>query len=236
MKLPLLLGALTLLAAPLFAADATPKDEVTAAAKALADQPNYTWRTTVEVPEDAQFRPGPTDGKTEKDGHTQLTVSFGGNETKIITKGDKAALTNQDGDWQSAAELENEQGPGRFMAMMARGVQVPAEQAKEIAGQAKELKRDGDVIAGDLTEEGAKSLMRFRRRGAGGDGPTISGAKGSVKFWVKDGTLTKYEFKVTGTMDFNGNEFDMDRKTTVEIKDVGTTKVEVPEAAKKKLT
>lgn len=236
MKFPLLLGALTLLAVPLFAADATPKDEVAAAAKALADQPNYTWRTTVEVPPDAQFRPGPTDGKTEKDGFTQLTVSFGGNETKIFTKGDKAALTNQDGDWQSAAELENEQGPGRFMAMMARGVQVPAEQAKELAGQAKELKRDGDVIAGELTEEGAKGLMRFRRRGAGGDGPAISGAKGSVKFWLKDGALTKYEFKVTGTMEFNGNEFDVDRKTTVEIKDVGTTKVEVPEAAKKKLT
>jgi hypothetical protein len=37
-------------------------------------------------------------------------------------------------------------------------------------------------------------------------------------------------------MDFNGNEIDLDRTTTVEVKDVGTTKVEVPEAAKKKLS
>ena len=53
---------------------------------------------------------------------------------------------------------------------------------------------------------------------------------------VKDGALVKYEFHVTGTVSFNGNDFDSDRDTTVEIKDVGATKVEVPEAAKKKLS
>jgi hypothetical protein len=63
----------------------------------------------------------------------------------------------------------------------------------------------------------------------------VSEAKGSVKFWLKDGTLSKYETKVSGKINFNGNERDVDRTTTVEIKDVGTTKVEVPEEAKKKL-
>ena len=53
---------------------------------------------------------------------------------------------------------------------------------------------------------------------------------------VKDGTLTKYEFKVKGKMSFNGNDIDQDRTTTVVIKDVGTTKVTVPEEAKKKLS
>ena len=57
-----------------------------------------------------------------------------------------------------------------------------------------------------------------------------------MKFWLKDGLLTKYEFNVKGTMSFNGNEFDNDRTTTVEIKNVGSTKVEVPEEAKKKLS
>jgi hypothetical protein len=36
-------------------------------------------------------------------------------------------------------------------------------------------------------------------------------------------------------VDFGGNEVEVDRTTTVEIKDVGTTKVQMPEAAKKKL-
>jgi hypothetical protein len=219
--------------AMLFAADA--KEEVTAAARKLGEQANYTWKTTVAVPESAQIRPGPTDGKTEKDGFTHVKMSFRDNPVEIVKKGDKAAFTNQDGGWQTLAEAEGQEGRGRFMVGMVRGLRAPVEQATEIAAGAKELKKDGDVIAGDLTEDAAKTLMRFRR-GGGGEGPAISGAKGSAKFWIKDGVLTKYEFKVSGKMDFNGNEIDMDRTTTVEIKDVGATKVEVPEAAKKKLS
>src|SRR5688572_17421786 len=235
MKKTILTLAITMLAAPLFAADA--KEEVTAAAKKLGEKANYGWRTTVVVPESAQFKPGPTDGKTEKDGLTHIKMTFGDNTTEIAKKGDKAAFTNRDGEWQSLAEAEGEEGRGRFMVGMVRGLRAPAEQAAEIAAGAKELKKDGDAFAGDLTEEAAKTLMRFRRGGGGGgDGPAISGAKGSAKFWVKDGVLTKYEFKLSGKMDFNGNEVDLDRTTTVEVKDVGTTKVEVPEGAKKKLS
>ena len=39
-----------------------------------------------------------------------------------------------------------------------------------------------------------------------------------------------------GTISFNGNDVDIDRTTTVEIKDVGSTKVDVPEEANKKLS
>ena len=99
----------------------------------------------------------------------------------------------------------------------------------------KDLKKDGDAYSSELTEEGAKALLTFRPRGGGGEGPTASEAKGSIKFWLKEGVLSKYEFKVTGKVNFNGNDRDVDRTTTVEIKDVGTTKVEVPEEAKKKL-
>jgi hypothetical protein len=134
-----------------------------------------------------------------------------------------------------ASELENAEGPGRFRAMMARNFRAPAAQATEILAGVKDLKKEGDSFSGDLTEEGAKKLLSFRGR-AGGEGPTVTNPKGSAKFWVKDGTLVKYEFHVTGTISFNGNDFDSDRDTTVEIKDVGATKVEVPEEAKKKLS
>ena len=76
----------------------------------------------------------------------------------------------------------------------------------------------------------------FRRRGSAGDGPAVSNPKGSVKFWIKDGALTKYEFKVQGKVTFNNNDMDVDRTTTTEVKDIGTTKVTVPEEAKKKLS
>jgi hypothetical protein len=47
--------------------------------------------------------------------------------------------------------------------------------------------------------------------------------------------LVKYQTHVTGTVSFNGTDRDVDRTTTTEIKDVGTTKIEVPDDAKKKL-
>jgi hypothetical protein len=230
MKKILLLSALTLAVGSLVAADSSPKDDVTSASKKLGGQTNYTWKTTVIVPEDAQFKPGPTDGKTEKDGFTLVKMSFFDNPLQIAFKGKKGVFTDQDGAWQ--VPDENAEGPGRFMGMMIQNFQMPAEEAAELATFAKELKKDGDVYSSDLTEEGAKAKLTFRRGGGG----TVTNPKGSVKFWVKDGALTKYEFKVKGTVNWNGNDFENDRTTTVEIKDVGTTKVEVPEDAKKKLS
>ena len=66
MKRNLMFGILVLLAGPLLAADSTPKDEVTGAAKKLADAGGYSWKTTVETT-GGRFRPGPTEGKLSKD-------------------------------------------------------------------------------------------------------------------------------------------------------------------------
>jgi len=233
MKKQLLIGALAMLAGSLLAADSSPKDDVTNAAKKLGDSANYSWRTTVVVPEDAQFKPGPTDGKTEKGGLTYVKLAFGDNTAEFVKKGADAALTSPDGGWQSITNVDSSEGPGRFMAGMVRNFKTPDAQAVQLAGGAKEIKKDGDVYASDLTEDGAKAMMTFG--GRRGNGPNITNPSGSVKFWVKDGVLTKYEFKVKGTMSFNGNDIDVDRDTTVEIKDVGTTKMDAPDEAKKLL-
>src|SRR5262249_15586003 len=143
----------------LIAADA--KDDVLAAAKKLATQPNYAWKTTVVVPESAQFKPGPTEGKTEKDGFTYLTLSFGDNITEVALKGEKAVVTNQDGDWKLASDLENAEGRERFLGRMVRNFKTPATQASDLVAEAKEIKKEGDVYSGELTEEGAKKQFRF---------------------------------------------------------------------------
>lgn len=230
MKKSMLFTTLAFLAVSLYAAETSPKDEVTAAAKKLADKPNYSWKQTVVVPESAQFRPGPTEGKTEKDGLTHLTWSFNDNVGHGVVKGDKGAATDPDGSWQSLAELENSEGFGRFTARRLRNLKTPVLQVIDLANATTGLKKDGDAYAGELTAEGAAAQLRF--------GPTseVSNAKGSVKFWLKDGMLSKYEIKVKGTVKFNDNEFENDRTTTIEIKDVGTTKVTVPDEAKRKLS
>jgi hypothetical protein len=217
---------------------AAPKEEVIAAAKKLAEAPNYTWKTTIAVPE-GQFGGGSSDGKADKDGTVLLTQTRRDTMTETVIKGEKAAMTNRDGDWESLSEVEaNTEGFGRFRAAMVRNFKAPATQAQDLANAAKELKKDGDVISGELTEEGAKQFMSFggRRGGGGAEGPTVNKAAGSVKFWVKDGVLTKYEYKVKGSINFGGEDRDVDRTSTTEISKVGETKIVVPEAAKKKLS
>lgn len=231
MKTKVLCSALILLAGSLFA-DSTPGDDITNAVNALAAQPSYSWKATTVVPESSQFKPGPTTGKTEKDGYTDVTLSMRGNTTEFIGKGDKIAINTPDNGWQSIADLESDQGQGRFLAMMARNFKPPTSQAATIAAGVSELKKGDDAISGDLTEAGAKTLLSFGGR-RGGNGAQVSNAKGSAKFWIKDGSLAKYEFHVTGTVSFNGNDRDVDRDTTVEISDVGSTKVTVPDDAMK---
>ncbi len=234
MKTNILFGTVALVAGSLIAADS--KDDVKSAAKQLADKSNYSWKTTVESTGGGggRGRPGPTEGKTEKDGFTVLAITRGDNTIEAVLKGGKGAVKTQDG-WKSLSEAADEgQGnAGRFFARMLQNYKVPAAQAEDLASKAKELKKTDDAYAGELTEEGAKELFTFGR--PGGNAPAVSGAKGSVKFWLKDGVLSKYEFRLQGKVNRDGSETDVDRTSTVEIKDVGSTKVEVPEGAKNKL-
>ncbi len=232
MKALLLIGLTLATAVGLRAADASPKQTVLTAAKKLAEQPNYTWRTTIVVPDDAPFKPGPTDGKAEKGGIAWFSMSFFDNSLQAVVKGTNGAA-EMEGTWKSVEELEKEEGPPQFVALIVRNLRTPAKESADLAGYTKALTKDGDAYVSELTEEGAKAMQTFRMRDEGGS--TVSGAQGSVKFWLKDGALTKYEFKLKGTISFNGNDFPNERTTTVEIKDVGSTKLGLPEAARKKV-
>lgn len=226
MKTRILLSALLVLPQVLDAADPNPKDEVAAAAAKLADKASYSWTTKVTVPEGAQFPGGTIEGETEKAGLTHIAMSFGGNTSQAVMQGSKAAVSGPDGGWQSISEIESAEGPARFLARVIRNFKAPSAQATELAAATKELKLNDGTYSGDLTEAGAKAQFRFG---------TVNNPKGWVKFWVKDGVLTKYEFKVQGKVEFNGNESEIERTTSVEIKKIDATKVEVPEDARKKL-
>jgi hypothetical protein len=236
MKSLLACSATLLAAASLLAAD---KDDVKDAAKKLANTDNYSWTSKMES---SQFTPGPSHGKVQKDGLVWQDFTMQDNTVEAFAKEGKGAIKTEDG-WQSLDEAAKDDGGGggfnfnRFLAMRLKNFKAPAVQAEEIANTTKDLTKVGDLYAGDLTEEGAKSLMTFGRRGGQGQGPEISNAKGSVKFWIKDGVITKYQTKVSGTMKTrDGDDRDIDRTTTVEIKDIGATKITVPDEVQKKMT
>lgn len=231
MKRKLLFGMFVLLAGALVTVQADPKDEATAAAKKLGEQANYSWKSEF----DSGNFSGSTEGKTEREGLTSLSMSFGDNTTEAVLQGSKGAVKLPDQEWQSLSELASstEQGRGRFMVRRLQTFKGPAAELQDLVSKTKDLAKDGDTYSGDLTEAGAKDLLTFRRRG-NSNGP--ANAKGSLKIWTKDGMVSKYQVKLQGTVNFNGEDRDIDRTTTTEIKEVGTTKVTVPDAAKSKLS
>jgi hypothetical protein len=233
MKENVLFGAIALLAGSLLAADSNPQDAVKDAAKSLGAKDNYSWKTTIDFGGDTV---GTIEGKTEKGGATFLALSRGDQGMDAVLKGGKGVLKLEEG-WKTVSEVaedSGQQGAPRMVARILQDFKAPAEEAADLAGKTKELKLADGVYAGDLTADAIKDRLRFGRR-SGGDAPNVSGAKGSVKFWLKDGSIAKYEFSVQGTVTFNGNDRDVDLKNAVVIKDVGTTKVTVPEEAAKKL-
>ncbi len=167
--------------------------------------------------------------------------------SKLWYKGTNSAMNNGQDGWQTAEEMAAANGGGGGGGFrgggFARFVRAPATSATDVLKDVKEIKQDGDAYVADLTEDGAKSLAspfgRGRRGGGGGGGgftpPEVTDAKGTVKFWIKDGKLSRYQFKVTGkTTNRDGDPVDLDRTTTVEIKDIGSTKINVPDDVLKK--
>jgi hypothetical protein len=223
---------LAMAAGSLLAADSGPKDDIIAAAKKLAQQ-GYSWKMTLE----GNFS-NTSEGKTDKDGLVQLTLNFNNNTAQVFLKGEKGAVKLQDQDWQSMADLtsaDGGQGRGRFMGRMLRNYKAPAAQIEEIAGKTKEINKEGDVYSAELTEAGAKDQLAFGGR-RGGNASEATNAKGSLRVSIKDGLVSKYELRLQGTMTINGEDRDINRMITIEIKDVGKTNLEVPDEAKQKLS
>jgi hypothetical protein len=249
MKRNAILAAAMFAASSLMAADV--KDDVSNAVKALGDTGNYSWTQNVDDPNN-QFLAGTSEGKT-KDGMIYTSRDFNGNTFEILVKGTNGAMNRGQGDgWQTPEEMAANNGGGGggggrggFMrGGFARFVRTPTTQVTDVLKDVQGLKQDGDAYVGDLTDDGAKTLaqpFRGRRGGGGGGGgnftpPEVTDAKASVKFWIKDGKLSRFQTHVTGkSTDPDGNPVDIDRTTTVDIKDIGSTKIDVPADVVKKI-
>ncbi len=124
MKTRPLCAALLLVAGSLCAADSTPKDDVVNAAKKLGGSENYSWTTKMEM---ANFSPGPTEGKTQKDGLVFITYNFQDNVTTAVVKAGKGAIKTEDG-WKSLDDAAKDDGGGfnpvRFIAMRLQTFQA----------------------------------------------------------------------------------------------------------------
>ncbi|RYD26084.1 MAG: hypothetical protein EOP86_26460 [Verrucomicrobiaceae bacterium] len=260
MKTSLLTSALLAALLPV-SAFAGAKEDVAAAAKKLTEAENYSWTTTTErvgggggggggnAP-----RMSPVEGKTLKSGISLITTKFGDNTSETYVK-DGKVVTKRDGSWKTPEEIaaarSNDGGGGGGRggrggfgggAGAFRNLKAPAEQIAETAGKIDKLEEKDGAITGALSADSVKALLTYggggRRGGGGGDGgnrPEPRDVSGTVSYWLKDGTVAKVETHVKGTVSFNGEDREINRKTTTEISAVGSTKLEVPEEVTKKL-
>lgn len=250
----------TLLAAMLPAfAYAGPKEDVAAAAKKLSEAENYSWTTTTEMGGGNGgggggggngFRPGPIEGKTLKSGLSLITTKRGDNTNETYVK-DGKAVSKVDGVWKTSQEIAaarsadgggngggggGGRGRGGFGAGMFRNMKSPAELISETSSKVEKFEEKDGAITGALSAEAVKSQLTFGgRRRDGSEAPAPKDASGTVSYWLKDGAITKVETHVKGTLSFNGEDRQIDRKTTTEFSAVGSTKLEVPEEVTKKL-
>jgi hypothetical protein len=239
------------LAAALLAARPDAKADLKAAAKKLEDAGGYAW-TSVSKSEGGggggngnrnRFQPGPVEGKLDKDSLVWIKTTQGDNSTEAFLKAGKSVVKTGDG-WKAGSEfdLTAQGGQGRrdpAMGLVRRlqNFKAPAAEAGNLIEKLGDVKDEGDgVFSSTLSEDGAKELLtRNGRPGGNGNGPQVTDPKASVKMWLKDGVLVKYELNTQGKMSFNNNEFTINRTTTVEFKEIGAVTIEVPEEAKKKL-
>jgi len=111
----------------------------------------------------------------------------------------------------------------------------PHEELSIIVAGYTDLKVDGDVVSGALTETGAKLLLVH----AGQKEITPLTGSGTFRLWLKDGGLVKYEITLEGTLAItsggNRREVQVHQNAVTQIRNIGTTTFEVPAEAKKKL-
>jgi hypothetical protein len=217
-------------AAAAWAADSADKETVQKAVTKLQSASSYAWTANYTMGGDGGGGGGgKMEGKADKSGQATMNLEFGGGNMlmDMAIKGTNGAM-KRDGEWQSFADIAAENP--RFGAML-KEIKTPAKQLTDLLKYTGDLKVQDGVYSADLSAAGVKEMLAFGRSA----GIEVSNPKGSVKFWVKDGNLTKFEYQNSGTVSFDGNDRDLDVKTTVEIKDVGTAKVTIPEEAAKKL-
>ncbi|MBM3840225.1 MAG: hypothetical protein FJ398_20115 [Verrucomicrobia bacterium] len=217
-----------------WAADKNPSAEVKSALQQLASQANYSWTSTPKAePKSSLTRQGPTHGQTEANGFTYFRFTLEGNAVEVASKGGQSAIKTETA-WESARELT---GDREWIARRLQDFKPPHAEAEELLKICRTLKAErGGAYTGDFTAEGVKNLLLSRSR-VEFLARVSPGAKGTARFWVKNGMLAKYEVNLQGKILLTDHqqEFAINRTTTVEISRVGSTQVQVPEEAKKKI-
>ena len=107
---------------------------------------------------------------------------------------------------------------------------LPHEDLATIISSYKDMRVDGEIVSGTLTDLGAQLLLV--RDGPEDIRPVIAG--GDFKLQVKGGRVVRFLLQLEGILDIRGKRFHVHQVSNTVLKDIGTTELEIPDEARRK--
>lgn len=111
------------------------------------------------------------------------------------------------------------------------GVSHPHEELGVIVSCQTSLTMDGDVVAGTLSDLGAQLLLVRD----GQDDIKPLAAAGTFRLIIQNGAVVKYALKLEGLLQAGARRVHVHQISTTAVSGIGTTRVDVPEEARRKL-
>ena len=153
-------------------------------------------------------------------------------QIELFKKGEVVAYKDA-GKWQKS-RTGRLSDPLRVLGAVVkvRTVRLPHEELATLAKSVRSVKKAKEggqtVYSAALDKEAAQALARSEHKGVA--------QSGSARFWLnKDGQLAKYTVSIRVQGRIGGADIDGTMTRTVVLSGVGSTKVEIPEAARKVL-
>lgn len=200
------------------------------AIQALRQASNFTWTTTTELP-GAPFQVPPVTGRMATNGLVVLVTESG--KRMAVVQGGTRVLKGESG-WKPVA-------PGRakepaYLDLL--GALAPADELAALSAQLTGVTREHDgSITGTLGTPAAKAWLQSSMAGRtpAGRTPEIEAAVGQLHLWLKDGLPQKYTLTIHAGLSLPFGTKEVTRISTTEIRDLGSTAVEIPAEARQAL-
>jgi hypothetical protein len=208
-------------------------EELAEAAKKTAAMESYTFKVESKAGK-GKNQPGAIEGRYQKDQPLALKTGSAEGFKKA------GAIVYKDGEeWKKLEKPQKGEKKQQPAASAFSLVKVPHEEFEgfeksfEKVEKAAEKDKDCTLWTGTLTPTAARTLVSA---GGKAEGKTAATYSGTAKVWVNAaGAIVRIEITSHMKGETKKGPVESDITRTVEITDVGSTKVEVPEGAAKLL-
>lgn len=210
----------------------TPQAALSGAIDKLRNTSSYAWTTCAELA-GSPLETASITGTADASGFLIFKSAAG--DGVAIARGKARVLKTSSG-WKTAGALGggiNAAGLGLLAA------QTPPDEIAALVARLNSIKLSGDgSFTGALDSDAAKSCLQAYvaiRPEPVGIAPETRTASGKFQIWFKDGLPQKYTLTIRADISLPVGVMFMEYIATTEIKGVGSTKAEVPPAAREAL-